>query len=51
MWGTLNNPLGRNKKQKLPDFFKNKDGIKVTDSSAIASYFNDFFHKHWVFSC
>ena len=43
MWGTLNNLLGRNRKQKLPDFFKNNDGIKVTDSSAIASYFNDFF--------
>ena len=43
MWGTLNNLLGRNRKQKLPEFFKNKDGIKVTDSSAIASYFNDFF--------
>ena len=42
MRGTLNNLLGRNKKQKLPDFFKNKDGIKVTDSSAVASYFNDF---------
>ena len=28
-WKTLNNLLGRNKLIKLPDFFKDLDGIKL----------------------
>ena len=32
-WKTLNNVLGRNKQIKLPDFFKNSDGNKITDSN------------------
>ena len=40
---TLNNLLGRNKKPKLPDFFKDSDGNKLTDSNEIANNFNDFF--------
>ena len=31
-WKTLNNVLGRNKLVKLPDFFKDSDGNKITDS-------------------
>ena len=42
-WKTLNNVLGRNKKSKLPDFFKDTDGNKITDSNEIADNFNDFF--------
>ena len=42
-WKTLNNLLGRNKKSKLPDFFKDTDGNKITDSNEIANNFNDFF--------
>ena len=44
-WKTLNNLLGRNKKSKLPDFFKDTDGNKITDSNEIADNFNDFFTK------
>ena len=29
-WKTLNNLLGRNKQTKVPDFFKDKDGNKIT---------------------
>ena len=40
-WKTLNiNLLGRNKKSKLPDFFKDTDGNKITDSNEIANNFN-----------
>ena len=42
-WKTLNNVLGRNKQTKLPDFFKDPDGNKITDSNKIANNFNDFF--------
>ena len=42
-WKTLNNLLGRNKLIKLPDFFKDLDGNKITDSKKIANNFNDFF--------
>ena len=42
-WKTLNNLLGRNKQTKLPDFFKDKDGNKITDSTHIANNFNSFF--------
>ena len=42
-WRTLNKLLGRNNKIKLPDFFKDKDGNKITDSTDIADQFNDFF--------
>ena len=42
-WKTLNNLLGRNKLIKLPEFFKNLDGKKITDSKKIANNFNDFF--------
>ena len=42
-WKTLNNLLGRNKQTKLPDFFKDKDGNKITDSTNIADNFNSFF--------
>ena len=42
-WKTLNNVLGRNKQTRLPDFFKDNDGNKITDSSEIASNFNSFF--------
>ena len=42
-WKTLNNVLGRNKLIKLPDFFKDLDGNKITDSKKIANNFNDFF--------
>ena len=42
-WKTLNNILGRNKQTKLPDFFKDPDGNKITDSNKIANNFNDFF--------
>ena len=31
-WKTLNNVLGRNKLIKLPHFFKDSDGNKITDS-------------------
>ena len=41
-WKTLNNLLGRNKKSKLPDFFKDTDGNKITDSNEIANNFNNF---------
>ena len=40
-WKTLNNVLGRNKQTKLPDFFKDPDGNKITDSNKIAN--NNFF--------
>ena len=42
-WKTLNNLLGRNKKCRLPDFFKGADGNKITDPKEIANNFNDFF--------
>ena len=42
-WKTLNNLLGRNKQTKLPDFFKDKDGNKITDSTHNANNFNSFF--------
>ena len=42
-WKTLNNLLGRNKQTKLPDFFKDPDGNKITGSNKIANNFNDFF--------
>ena len=42
-WKTLNNVLGRNKLIKLPDFFKDSDGNKITDSKEIANNFNEFF--------
>ena len=42
-WKTLNNLLGRNKKSKLLDFFKDTDGNKITDSNDRADNFNDFF--------
>ena len=42
-WKTRNNILGRNKQTKLPDFFKDPDGNKITDSNKIANNFNDFF--------
>ena len=42
-WKTLNNLLGRNKQTKLPDFFKDEDGNKITDSTNIANNFNSFF--------
>ena len=42
-WKTLNNVLSRNKETKLPDFFKDSDGNKITDSNKIASNFNDLF--------
>ena len=42
-WETLNNLLGRNKQNKMPDFFTNKDGVKLTKASDIASGFNDYF--------
>ena len=42
-WKTLNNVLGRNKLIKLPDFFKDSDGNKITDSKKIANNFNEFF--------
>ena len=41
-WKTLNNLLGRNKQTKLPDFFKDPDGNKITDPNKIANNFNDF---------
>ena len=40
---TLNNLLGRNKQTRLPDFFKDNDGNKITDSTEIANHFNLFF--------
>ena len=39
----LKHLLGRNKLTKLPDFFKDKDGNKITDSTHIADNFNSFF--------
>ena len=42
-WETLNNLLGRNKKNKMPNFFTNKYGVKLTKTSDIASGFNDYF--------
>ena len=41
-WNTLNNVLGRNKQTKLPEFFKDSDGNKITDSNKVANNFNDF---------
>ena len=35
-WKTLNYVLGRNKQIKLPDFFKDSDGNKISDSKKIA---------------
>ena len=46
MWQTLlrvNNLLGRNKKTKLPDFFINTKGDKITNDKDIAENFNTFF--------
>ena len=42
-WKTLNNVFGRNKQTKLPDFFNDSDGNKITDSNKIANNLNDFF--------
>ena len=42
-WKTLNNLLGRNKQTRLPDFFKDNEGNKITDSTEIANHFNSFF--------
>lgn len=42
-WRTLNNLLGRKKQTKLPDFFNDNDGNKITDSTHIANNFNSFF--------
>ena len=42
-WRTLNTLLGRNKRTKIPDFFKDKDDNKITDSNDIANNFNNFF--------
>ena len=41
-WKTLNNLLGRNKQFKLPDFFKDNRGNRITDSIDIANNFNSF---------
>ena len=43
MWKTLNSLLGRNKRTKLPDFFLNEDGDKVSSNANIAENFNNFF--------
>jgi hypothetical protein len=43
MWSTLNNLLGRNKQNKLPDFFIDDTGNNITSSIDIANKFNDFF--------
>lgn len=42
-WQVLNNLLGRNKPTKLPDFFNDKQGNKITDTTEIANRFNEFF--------
>ena len=42
-WKTLNSLLGRNNQTKLPDFFKDNNGNKITDSIDIADHFTDFF--------
>jgi len=42
-WRTLNSILGRNKQSKSPDFFKDKDGNKITNLTDIANNFNNFF--------
>ena len=36
-WKTLNNLLVRNKQSKLPDFFKDNRGNRITDSIDIAN--------------
>ena len=43
MWTTINNLLGRNKKDKIPDYFINANGDKVSDNKLIAENFNQFF--------
>jgi len=43
MWSTLNNLLGRNKQVKLPDFFIDTSGNKISRAQDIANKFNDFF--------
>ena len=42
-WTTLNNLLGRNKQQKVPDFFLDKEGNQLNDATDIAINFNDYF--------
>ena len=42
-WKILNNVLVRNKQIQLPDFFKDSDGNKITDSKKNANNFNEFF--------
>ena len=42
-WKTLNNLLVRNKQSKLPDFFKDNRGNRITDSIDIANNFNILF--------
>jgi len=43
MWKIINNVLGRNKKDRLPDFFIKADGNKISDVKSIAENFNTFF--------
>lgn len=42
-WQVLNKLLGRNKPNKMPDFFTDKNGMKINNPADIASNFNDFF--------
>jgi len=42
MWKIINNVLGRNKKDRLPDFFIKADGNKISDVKSIAENFNTF---------
>ena len=42
-WKTLNNVLGRNKTSRLPDFFIDSNGNKITEPKEIADNFNNFF--------
>ena len=43
IWKTRGKLLGRNKQTRLPDFFKDNEGNKITDSTEIANHFNSFF--------
>ncbi len=42
-WETINNVLGKQKKQILQDKFKNDQNNTLTDSKDISNCFNDFF--------
>jgi len=42
-WKTINNVMGRGKKQNLPNKFKDKNGETITDPINIANEFNNFF--------